>query len=293
MTMKTFKKIFPLRNALRIYRKKDKKISLVPTMGYLHDGHISLIKKARKETDVVVVSIFVNPTQFGPKEDYKRYPRNIKRDLTILKRGKVDFVFYPTASEMYRGKDVTKVVAGFSLRGGTIVEVPKMSKILCGFFRPVHFKGVTTVVAKLFNIIKPHFAYFGEKDYQQLIVIKKMVEDLNYDVKIRACPLIREKDGIALSSRNKYLSKQERKDALMLYSSLKKAKMLIKGGEKNPKVIIKKMREMISNKKSNKIDYIDIVHPETLEHVKGVKKGNMILMAVWVGKTRLIDNIRV
>ena len=259
--------------------KSSKTIGFVPTMGYLHEGHLSLVRRARKENDFVVVSIFVNPIQFGPSEDYERYPRDLERDLKLLEECEVDVVFNPSVSDMYP--------EGFS----TFVEVNGITEVLCGAKRPGHFRGVCTVVAKLFNIVKPTRAYFGKKDYQQLKVIERMVKDLNFDVEIVGCPIVREKDGLAMSSRNVYLNPEERKSATVLYRSLKLASDLYRKGEKDPNVYRKKMEELIKSEPHvKKIDYIEIVDGETLKPVKEVKEGTLIALAVFVGNARLIDN---
>lgn len=263
-------------------RKEGKSIGFVPTMGALHQGHLSLMERARRENDILIISVFVNPTQFGPGEDYRRYPRPFGKDRSLARREGVDIIFYPSVSEMY-GK-------GHS----TYVEVEKFSKRLCGLFRPGHFRGVASVVCKLFNIVKPHVAYFGQKDYQQLRIIKRMVEDLNMEVEIRECPIVREPDGLAISSRNSYLSSQEREEALSLYRALKCAKSLIKAGSSVPDVI-SEMKEIIQKEPHSKIDYIEIVDPLTLEEVNTVRPGRKVLvaLAVWIGNTRLIDNMLV
>lgn len=263
-------------------RAQGKSIGFVPTMGALHEGHISLVRMARKDNDIVVVSIFVNPTQFGPNEDFEKYPRDFESDRKKLEKENVDIVFYPHAEEMYP--------EGYK----TYVEVEDITTRLCGAFRPGHFKGVTTVVTKLFNIVKPHRAYFGKKDYQQFKVIKRMVEDLNMNIEIIPGEIVREPDGLAMSSRNKYLSKEERKDALALYKSLQLAKELIEKGERNPETIKQKMIELIkSHPHVKKIDYVEIVAPDNFLPVETVKDGTLIALAVWVGNTRLIDNMEV
>lgn len=248
-------------------------------MGYLHEGHLSLVRAAQRENDIVVVSIFVNPTQFGPKEDLKKYPRDIKRDSILLKKEKVDYIFCPDANQMYP--------ADFR----TYINVEDLSDRLCGKFRPGHFRGVVTVVAKLFNIIKPDRAYFGQKDAQQAIIIKKMVDDLNISVKIKTIPTIRETDGLATSSRNVYLKASERKDALVLYRCLNLAEASVRKGEKNPKKIIMEMKKVIQAKKDAKIDYISIVDCKSLKEVNVIKNRVLVALAVWIGKIRLIDNI--
>jgi pantoate--beta-alanine ligase len=255
-----------------------KRIGFVPTMGALHEGHLSLIRSARRDNDIVVVSIFVNPIQFGPKEDFKKYPRDLKRDEELCSRAGVDIIFYPDLKSMYPENYKT------------YVNVEELSNVLCGKFRPGHFQGVATVVTKLFNIVQPDMAYFGRKDAQQAIIIKKMSEDLNVPVKIKVMPTIREKDGLAMSSRNAYLNSKERKDALVLYRSLSLAKDLIRKGEKRVQKIISRMREEVK-KKAAKIDYISIVDANSLKALKGISNNCLIALAVWIGKTRLIDNI--
>ncbi len=277
--MKVVRDIDKMKTYAKIMRKGNRLIGFVPTMGYLHEGHLSLIRAARKQTDVVIVSIFVNPIQFGPSEDFARYPRNIKRDEELCKSCGVDVVFYPRKEDMYP--------KGFS----TYVEVENLTEELCGKSRPGHFRGVTTVVMKLFEIIKPDIAYFGQKDAQQAFVIKKMIEDMNMDITLKIMPTVREADGLAMSSRNTYLTKSERKSATVLYRSLSTAEELIRSGEKNAKNIIKKMRALIEKEPSIKIDYISIVDTKLLKSVPVVKDEVLIALAAFAGKTRLIDNI--
>jgi pantoate--beta-alanine ligase len=259
-------------------KQSGKTIGFVPTMGFLHDGHLSLIKKARQDCDIVVVSIFVNPLQFGPRENFKKYPINLKKDISLCKKY-TDILFLPTAKGTYPDNFLS------------LVEVRKLSDILCGASRPGHFKGVTTVVNKLFNIVLPDIAYFGQKDAQQAIIINKMVEDLNMPIKIKVLSIVRELDGLAMSSRNSYLSSAERKDAVVLYESLILARNLIKNKVSSSKMITAKMRRLILNKKSAKIDYISIVHPVTLAQINNIKDEVLVLLAVFIGKTRLIDNM--
>jgi len=261
------------------FRKKGLSIGLVPTMGCLHKGHISLVKEAKKRNDIVVVSIFVNPTQFGPREDLKKYPRDMKRDLKLLSRYKVNAVFFPAAKEMYPN--------GY----GADVEVKRLSDKLCGASRPGHFKGVTTIVAKLFNIVRPDNAYFGEKDFQQQVIIRKMVRDLNMGVKIISMPIVREKDGLAMSSRNTYLSNEDRIKALVINGSLKFAKMLVNSGVRSSVKIKAAMTKLMRTAKGLKIDYISICDPETLDEKSVIKGKTLIATAIYIGKTRLIDNI--
>lgn len=279
--MKVVKKIKEMQKIADRLRKKSKIIGFVPTMGYLHEGHLRLVKIAKKKSDVCVVSIFINPLQFGPKEDYHTYPRDFKRDKKLLAQLDVDIIFYPNEKEMYPKPFLT------------YVQVKKLSEGLCGRSRPGHFEGVSTVVAKLFNIVKPHIAFFGQKDYQQAMIIKKMVRDLNFDIKIVVVPTVREHDGLACSSRNIYLNENERKEARVLYQSLILAKKMIKEGEKKPERIIEEMRKLITTKSSGKIDYIEIVNAETLEPVKEISGKVCIALAVFFGKARLIDNILV
>lgn len=278
--MKILKKIKDVRKEIEKTKKENKIIGFVPTMGYLHEGHISLIKRAKKECDYVVVSIFVNPTQFCLGEDFERYPRDIKRDIKILKNERVDLLFNPEVSEMYR--DDFK----------TWVYVDEFSEILEGKFRLGHFKGVCTVVLKLFNIVQPHKAYFGWKDAQQLIIIKKMVEDLNIPVKIIGCPTIREKDGLAGSSRNVYLDEKERQKALCLYKALKRIEEMIKK-EKiyDCETLLKEGRAIIQKEEGVELQYLEIVKIDNLKKVEKVEKGTIILGAIKIGKVRLIDNL--
>lgn len=277
--MKNIKNIKKMQSISDRLRKKGKSIGLVPTMGYLHAGHLSLVRAARRECDIVVVSIFVNPTQFGPKEDYKKYPRDLSRDKKLLKDLHVDILFYPKAEDMYKKGSFT------------YVEVEKLGKVLCGVSRPGHFRGVTTVVAKLFEIVKPDVAYFGEKDFQQQLIIKRMVKDLNMDIKIKALPIVREPDGLAMSSRNMYLKQDERKEAATLYQSLKLAKSMVKDGEKVSRRILKAMRGLIRKKPKVRIDYLGAYDPETLEEVKRIRGKTLFALAACVGPTRLIDNM--
>ncbi len=259
-------------------KRRGGTIGLVPTMGALHEGHLSLIRQARKENDTVTVSIFVNPSQWAPKEDFKRYPRPLKKDIALCRKAGVDFLFYPEAKEIYPH--------GFK----TYVTVDELSSVICGRSRPGPFRGVTTVVAKLFNIMQPDIAYFGQKDAQQAIIIKRMAEDLNFTIQIKVMPTAREKDGLAMSSRNIYLNKQERKDALALGRALKLAKGLVGKGVKDTGRIISGMRQIITSKKSTKIDYISVVDLNELRPVKKVSGSSLVALAVFVGKTRLIDN---
>ena len=278
---KIIKTIKSMRTFVYGIRKKGQTIGFVPTMGYLHAGHLSLVRAAKYDCSKVVVSIFVNPAQFGPKEDFSGYPRNLNRDRKILKTLGVDAIFYPDIAEMYP--------KGYL----TYVKAEKITSGLCGTFRPGHFQGVATIVTKLFHIVAPDIAYFGQKDAQQVRVIEKMVEDLNIPVKIKAMPIVREPDGLAMSSRNVYLNTQERKQAPALYHSLKAAVSLIKKGECQSGKIAKIIRQIISQAKLARIDYIEIVDAKTLKKVEKISGRVLIALAVWFGKTRLIDNILV
>jgi pantoate--beta-alanine ligase len=275
------KSIEEMKQISKKLKEDGKSIGFVPTMGFLHQGHVSLIKCSKKENDITVVSIFVNPKQFAPHEDLEKYPRDLNRDLEICRKNGVNYVFYPSFKDMYPENFQTYVI------------VEELTKGLCGAFRKGHFKGVTTVVLKLFNIIKPDNAYFGKKDYQQYKVIERMVKDLNVDVNIVGCPLVREEDGLALSSRNKYLTKEERKSALSLSKALFLAKELFEKGENNVDFLKEKMEDLIlSYPDVKEIQYIEIVDSDTLKPKKKAEKGDVIAMAVYVGNTRLIDNIQ-
>lgn len=277
--MKLFRSAKSLQGYLWKLRREGRKIGFVPTMGYLHEGHLSLIRKARAENDVVVISIFVNPIQFGPKEDYKRYPRDLRRDLRLAREEGVDIVFYPSVKEMYP--------EGFC----TYVEVEGLSDVLCGKSRPGHFRGVATVCTKLFNIVGPDVAYFGQKDAQQAIIIKRMVRDLNMPLKIKVLPIVREEDGLAMSSRNTYLSKEERKQAPIIYKALRKAKEAFKAGERDAGKIKREVRDLISSMDKAKIDYVEIVDLKDLRPLKEIDRPALLAVAVWFGKARLIDNV--
>jgi len=277
--MKIIKSVKQMSLISKKLRGSRKTIGFILTMGYLHEGHISLIRKARKENNIVVVSIYVNPAQFGPKEDFKKYPRNIKMDTTLCEKCGVDIIFAPSDKDMYPQGYVT------------YINVEKLSEGLCGTKRPGHFKGVTTVVSKLFNIVKPSAAYFGQKDAQQALIINKMAQDLNMGIKIKIMPTVREPGGLAMSSRNAYLSVDEKKDALVLYKALQKAKSMIESREYRAKNIVGEMRRLIKTKKSIRIDYIEIVSANDLKPVDKIKRKVLIALAVFTGKTRLIDNM--
>jgi len=251
----------------------------VPTMGYLHEGHLSLVRRARAENDRVAVSIFVNPTQFGPHEDYARYPRDLERDLRLLEPLGVDLVFVPSVEEMYP--------PGFQ----TWVIVEEVSRPLEGASRPGHFRGVATVVAKLFNILRPDRAYFGQKDAQQTVVIRRMVQDLNIPVEIVICPTVREPDGLAMSSRNTYLNPEERRAATVLFRALQAAKARYEAGERDAERLREAMREVIRAEPLARIDYVSVAHPETLQELERVEGPALLSLAVYIGTTRLIDNL--
>jgi len=267
------------REAIARLRKGGGRVGLAPTMGALHEGHLSLVRAARKECDVVVVSIFVNPTQFGPAEDLERYPRTFNADCRACEAEGVDMVFAPAPEEMYP--------PGYE----TYVVEENLTGVLCGRSRPTHFRGVLTVVLKLFNIVKPDAAYFGQKDAQQAVVIKRMVSDLNLPVDIVTMPICREADGLAMSSRNSYLSTEERRDAVCLYEALCRARGMIAGGEKDARAVRAEMRKIIGRHGSARIDYVEIVDPRTLESVETISRDVLIPLAVYIGRTRLIDNI--
>ena len=279
--MEIAKTIESVRNLVKAARSQGKKIGLVPTMGALHIGHISLIEAAVKRCEFVVVSIFVNPTQFGPGEDFEKYPRPLDADLEICKKAGVDVVFAPAQEQMYGAENLTWI------------NVEKLTEQLCGQSRPVHFRGVTTVCAKLFNIVEPDIAFFGQKDGQQAIVIKRMVADLNMPLEIAICPTIREPDGLAVSSRNKYLTKQQKKDATLIYKSLQKCRQMIDAGVTDSETIIAEMHKILSRAPSIKIEYISIVDAETLQTTDLIARQVLAAVAVRIGSARLIDNILV
>lgn len=274
--MKILKTVHDVRKLVNQWKKEGKTIGLVPTMGYLHEGHLSLIEKCKKENDKVIVSIFVNPTQFGENEDLTSYPKDIKRDSSLCENLGVDLIFNPDASEMYQDPC-------------TFVNIESLSNHLCGKSRPIHFRGVCTIVSKLFIIINPDNAYFGQKDAQQLAIIKKMVKDLNFDINIVGCPIVREDDGLAKSSRNVYLNPKERKAALCLSKAINVGKTLA-NTETNADKIKSEMRKIIEAEPLAKIDYIEIVDNDTMQPVSKMKENTLAAMAVFIGKTRLIDN---
>ena len=276
--MEVIKAVKDMQSVSDAFRLEGKTLSLVPTMGFLHEGHLELLRIAKKHSDVLIMSLFVNPTQFGPNEDYEDYPRDMEGDLLKARETEVDIVFSPSPEEMYpKGSQ-------------TIVHVGQVTNHLCGLSRPNHFDGVTTVVAKLFNITKPHLAVFGQKDYQQLTVISRMVMDLNMDIQIIGAPTVREEDGLAMSSRNSYLSSEERKSALSLKKSLDIAQRMIEGGETNAHAILDVVRNLILDHPFTEIDYINVCDPVTLEDKDTLEGESLLALAVRVGKTRLIDN---
>ncbi len=267
-----------LRDAMVAARRSGKRIGLVPTMGALHAGHLSLVEACCRECDYTVVTVFVNPTQFGPGEDHQRYPRAIEADLQALSRYAVDLVFVPKTDEMYRPGNTTKV------------EVGAVAEPLEGHFRPGHFVGVATIVTKLFNLVQPDVAYFGQKDYQQSLVIRRMVDDLEIPVEIRVCPIVRDADGLALSSRNAYLSTEQRAQALVLSRCLKAAEQAVAAGERQASTVLAKMREVAAAATEVTFQYMVLVHPETLEEVSRIEGPTLAAIAALVGPTRLIDN---
>ena len=274
--MKVLTTISETREQVKEWKKQGLTIGLVPTMGYLHEGHASLIKKCREENDRVVVSVFVNPTQFGPNEDLEAYPRDFERDSRLCEELGADLIFHPEPEEMYHDPHA-------------FVSSDLLSETLCGKTRPIHFKGVCTVVSKLFNIVSPDNAYFGQKDAQQLAIIRKMVQDLNYNIRIVGCPIVREPDGLAKSSRNTYLDPQERQAALCLNRAVLCGQEMIRKGIQSEEVL-REMRAVIEAEPLARIDYVSVVDALTMQPVDRVEKDVLVAMAVYIGKTRLIDN---
>ena len=267
-----------VRERVNAWKREGLTVGFVPTMGYLHEGHKSLMEAARANNDKVVVSVFVNPMQFGPNEDLESYPRDFEKDTALCESVGVDLIFHPEPEEMYAD--------GFC----SYVDMNGLTTELCGKSRPIHFRGVQTVVLKLFNIVKPDTAYFGQKDAQQLAVIRRMVKDLNVDTEIVGCPIVREADGLAKSSRNTYLNPDERKAALILSRSLKLGRELIENGETDSKAVIKAITDSINTEPLAKIDYVDVVDFDTITPVDKIGKSVLVAIAVYIGKTRLIDN---
>ena len=277
--MKTLTRVIQMKAAVRDIKSKGKTIGFVPTMGYLHEGHLNLVWESLRKNDVTVVSIFVNPTQFGPDEDFAEYPRDLECDTEILKQEDVDILFAPGPEEIYhKGHN-------------TYVDVYDLKDKLCGRSRPTHFRGVCTVVLKLFNIVDPDVSYFGQKDAQQAIILQRMVEDLNLDVKIEVLPVVREKDGLAMGSRNEYLNQEERRAAVVLSQGLKEAQMMVEQGERKADKIIERVKDTISQEPLAIIDYVEIVDIENLDPVERIEKKVLAALAVYLGKVRLIDNV--
>jgi pantoate--beta-alanine ligase len=277
--MKIFKTIHLMQQASRSARLGGLRVGFVPTMGALHDGHVSLVRAAKAQCDVVAVSIFVNPLQFGPSEDLAKYPRPFERDREMLEKESVDFLFAPAVDEMYPERAIT------------YVTVEAMSERLCGRSRPGHFRGVTTVVAKLFHIVEPDFAFFGQKDAAQAAIIRRMVRDLNFPVEIVACPIVREPDGLAMSSRNVYLSREERNSALVLYRSLAEVQTCFERGERSTAALVEAGKHILAGKANVRLDYLEIVNPDTLEPISEIKRSALVAVAAFLGTTRLIDNV--
>jgi pantoate--beta-alanine ligase len=277
--MQTITSISDMQFHADAFRRTGKLIGFVPTMGFLHEGHLSLMQRARKENDIVAASIFVNPTQFGPREDLERYPRDAEGDHKKCEAAGVDILFMPTVAEMYPEKSVV------------FVTVEGISDILEGAIRPGHFRGVATVVAKLFNIVKPHRAYFGQKDFQQCAVIKRMVAGLNLDIEIIVLPTVREADGLAMSSRNAYLDPEQRQTAACIFRALTAGGELVTGGVREPETIKQKMRAVLGREKGVEIDYIEVADPDSLAPLERPEGKLVLLIAVRLGSTRLIDNL--
>jgi pantoate--beta-alanine ligase len=279
--MKVIEKISKMRCWSENQRSLGRRLVLVPTMGFLHDGHLSLVRDGKNRGDQLVVSVFVNPAQFAPQEDFATYPRDFERDRRLLEKERVDVVFYPSVEEIYPPDYDTQI------------EVKKLSALLCGPFRPGHFRGVATVVAKLFNIVRPHIAVFGCKDYQQLQIIRRLVADLNYDIEIVGHPTVREANGLALSSRNAYLNSAERKAALCLSRSLALAQSLVQHGERSGKAIVKAVRREIATESLAKVEYVNLCDPESLQDIETLVGPALLALAVRIGKARLIDNMMI
>jgi pantoate--beta-alanine ligase len=277
--MKICKTIDDMRAASRQTRRDEKRLGFVPTMGALHEGHLSLVRAAKEKCDVVAVSIFVNPLQFSPSEDLAKYPRTFERDAGLLERESVDILFVPTSQEMYPAGAIT------------YVTVEGLSEKLCGRSRPGHFRGVTTVVAKLFHIVEPDLAFFGQKDAAQATIIRRMVQDLNLPVEIVVCPIVREPDGLAMSSRNTYLSPEERKLSLVLYRALTEVKRRFDQGERDAARLVEAGKQVLAREPGVRPDYLEIVDPDTLDPISEVRSETLVAVAAFVGGTRLIDNV--
>jgi pantoate--beta-alanine ligase len=277
--MKICKTIEEIRSACRGSRREGKRLGFVPTMGALHEGHLSLVRAARAKCDVVAVSIFVNPLQFAPNEDLAKYPRTLERDCGLLQEEGVDLLFVPSVEEMYSKGAVT------------YVTVEGLSDKLCGKSRPGHFRGVTTVVAKLFHIVEPNSAFFGQKDAAQAAIIRRMVRDLDFPIEIVVCPIVREPDGLAMSSRNAYLDAEQRKSALVLSRSLREVQTLFDGGERNAARLIEAGKQIFAQEPSVRLDYLEIVDPQTLDVVADLHSPALVAVAAFVGSARLIDNL--
>ncbi len=277
--MKIIATVEEMGRAVREERRRGRSISLVPTMGFLHEGHLSLVRLSRAAADITVVSLFVNPTQFGPKEDLNTYPRDFERDAAMLRAEGADYLFAPAAEDMYASEH------------RTFVEVRDLQDKLCGRSRPGHFRGVCTIVLKLFNLVQPDCSVFGQKDAQQALILKRMIADLNVPVRMIVGPIVRDADGLALSSRNTYLNPEERRAARILSLSLAEARTLIEAGERDAGRVLVRMRTLIEAEPTARIDYVEAVGPENLEPVSVLKNGTLIALAVWIGRTRLIDNL--
>ena len=277
--MRVIEEIEEMVEAVSRARREGKRVVFVPTMGYLHEGHIALLKRGRELGDLLVMSIFVNPIQFGPAEDFTTYPSDLETDKKQAKRGGVDVIFTPRRDELFPGEYQT------------FVEVRSLQRNLCGLFRPTHFTGVATIVLKLFNIVRPHCAVFGEKDYQQLAVIRRMVEDLHLPVEVEGCPIVREPDGLAMSSRNSYLTPEERRSALAIYRALCKGQALFEDGERDAMAVIGGMKEVLNREKGVKVEYLKVCDRTTLVDIYDIGEAALLAVAARVGRTRLIDNI--
>lgn len=276
--MQILERIEEMRSWSDAERRQGRKIAFVPTMGFLHEGHLALVRDGKKRGDRLVVSIFVNPSQFAPQEDLAAYPRDFERDRGLLQQEGVDVVFYPAVAEMYPRGDQTRV------------QVEELSGRLCGAFRPGHFQGVATVVAKLFNIVQPNTAIFGCKDYQQLQVVRRMARDMSYAVEIIGHPTVREPDGLAMSSRNAYLNSAERRAALCLSHSLRQARCLVNRGERRASVILDRVRREVATEPLGRLEYASLTDPETLVEIEELRESAVLALAVWIGRARLIDN---